>query len=85
GTASATSTVEVHIRHTYIGDLVVSLIAPDGSAYILHNKAGGSTDNIDRTYTVNLASENRNGTWTLRVQDTATQDVGTLDTWTLTL
>ncbi|MGI5500535.1 S8 family peptidase [Lentzea sp. CA-135723] len=85
GTASASSKVEVHIKHTYKGDLVVDLVAPDGSVYNLHNRAGGSADNIDQTYTVNLSSENRNGTWTLRVRDAATADVGTIDTWTLTL
>ncbi|MGQ0842079.1 S8 family peptidase, partial [Actinokineospora sp.] len=41
GNASATSTVEVHIIHTYKGDLVVNLVAPDGSLYLLHNRAGG--------------------------------------------
>ncbi|MGH3738771.1 MAG: proprotein convertase P-domain-containing protein [Micromonosporaceae bacterium] len=85
GNASATSTVEVHLRHTYIGDLVVALVAPDGTVYTLHNRAGGSADNIDKTYTVNLSGEARNGTWTLRVTDAASQDTGTLDTWTLTL
>jgi subtilisin family serine protease len=85
GTASATSQVEVHIKHTYKGDLVVDLVAPDGSVYNLHNRAGGSADNIDQTYTTNLSSETRNGTWTLRVRDAATADVGTIDTWTLTL
>ncbi|WP_455359679.1 M14 family zinc carboxypeptidase [Streptomyces sp. SYSU K21746] len=85
GTASSSSTAEVHIKHTYIGDLVVKLIAPDGSAYTLHNKAGSGADNIDQTYTVNLSSETRNGTWKLSVQDTAAQDTGTIDTWTLKL
>jgi len=85
GNASASSTVEVHIVHTFIGDLVVTLVAPDGSAYTLHNRAGGSADNINTTYTVNLSSEARNGTWTLRVQDAATADVGRIDSWTLTL
>ncbi len=85
GNASATSTVEVHIIHTYIGDLVVSLIAPDGTAYVLHNRAGGSADNINNTFTTNLSTEVRNGTWTLRVQDAATADTGRIDTWTLTL
>ncbi|GLW35898.1 M4 family metallopeptidase [Actinoplanes regularis] len=84
-TPSATSTVEVHIVHTYIGDLVVSLIAPDGSAYVLHNRAGGGTDNIDQTYTVNLSGETARGTWTLRVQDAATIDTGRIDSWTLSL
>ncbi|MDA0158740.1 proprotein convertase P-domain-containing protein [Solirubrobacter ginsenosidimutans] len=85
GNASATATVEVHIVHTYIGDLVVSLIAPDGSTYLLHNRAGGSADNIDQTYTVNLSSEPANGTWKLRVQDAAAADVGRVDSWTVNL
>jgi Subtilase family/Proprotein convertase P-domain len=85
GNASATSTVEVHIVHTYQGDLVVSLIAPDGTSYVLHNRTGGGTDNIDRTYTVNLQSEGRNGLWRLRVQDAAFVDTGFINSWTLTL
>ena len=84
-TASATSTVDVHIVHTYIGDLVVTLIAPDGVSYVLHNRAGGGTDNINQTYTVNLAGNPPNGTWTLRVQDAATIDTGYIDSWTLSL
>ncbi|GAA1645801.1 M4 family metallopeptidase [Actinoplanes couchii] len=84
--ASATSTVEIHIVHTYIGDLVVSLVAPDGSVYQLRSRTGGSTDNIDTTYTVNLSSETApNGTWNLRVQDAASSDTGYINSWTLTL
>jgi len=75
----------VHITHTYKGDLVVTLVAPDASTYVLHNRTGGSTDNIDTTYTVNLSTETRNGTWVLRVQDAASGDTGTLTRWTLTL
>ncbi|WP_184840575.1 trypsin-like serine protease [Allocatelliglobosispora scoriae] len=85
GNASATSTVEVHIVHTYKGDLIVSLVAPDGSTYVLANRTGGSADNIDTTYTVNLSSEARNGTWRLKVQDAATADTGYINSWTLTL
>jgi aminopeptidase S len=85
GNASATATVEVHIVHTYIGDLVVSLLAPDGSTYLLHNRAGGSADNIDQTYTVNVSTESANGTWKLRVQDAAAADVGRIDSWTIHL
>jgi aminopeptidase S len=85
GNASATATVEAHIVHTYVGDLHVTLIAPDGSTYLLHNRAGGSADNIDRTYTVDLSSEPANGTWKLRVQDAAAADVGRIDSWTIDL
>jgi subtilisin-like proprotein convertase family protein len=83
--ASATSSVNVTIIHTYKGDLVVDVVAPDGSVYNLHNRSGGSTDNIIQTYTVNLSSEAANGTWTLRVRDAASLDTGRIDTWTLTL
>ena len=83
--ASATSSVNVTIIHTYKGDLVVDVVAPDGSVYNLHNRSGGSTDNIIQTYTVNLSTEAANGTWTLRVRDAASLDTGRIDTWTLTL
>ena len=83
--ASATSSVPVTIYHTYKGDLVVDLVAPDGSVYNLSNRSGGSTDNIIQTFTVNLSSEAANGTWTLRVRDAATLDTGRIDTWSLTL
>jgi subtilisin-like proprotein convertase family protein len=85
GNAGPSATVEVHIVHTYIGDLVVDLVAPDGSVYNLHNRAGGSADNINQTYTVNLAAEATNGTWNLRVRDAASADVGYIDSWTLDL
>ncbi|GIJ49530.1 hypothetical protein Val02_64160 [Virgisporangium aliadipatigenens] len=83
--ASAGSTAEVHIVHTYRGDLVVSLIAPDGSVYTLLNRSGGSADNVDQTFTVNLAGEQADGTWNLRVQDAASLDTGYINSWTLTL
>lgn len=56
--ASASSTVAVNIRHTYRGDLVIDLLAPDGSSYRLKNSNGlDSADNVITTYTVNLSSE----------------------------
>jgi subtilisin-like proprotein convertase family protein len=84
GNAPATLKVGVNITHTYIGDLVVTLVAPDGSLYVLHNRAGGSADNIVTTFTVNASSEVANGTWKLRVSDQANLDVGTLNSWSLT-
>ncbi|MCZ7433451.1 M14 family zinc carboxypeptidase [Streptomyces sp. WMMC1477] len=86
GTASSTSTVEVHVEHTWRGDLVVDLIAPDGSTYPLKSASGSdSADDIHQTYTVDLSGEARDGTWKLRLQDTARYDTGYLDTWTLSL
>ncbi|PWK82936.1 subtilisin family serine protease [Lentzea atacamensis] len=83
GNASATATVKVSITHTYKGDLVVDLVAPDGTVVNLHNRSGGSADNINETYTKNLSGEAANGTWTLRVRDAAFLDSGTLNNWTL--
>jgi subtilisin family serine protease len=83
GNASATSTIKVSITHTYKGDLVVDLVAPDGTVVNLHNRTGGSADNINETYTKNLSGEAANGTWTLRVRDAAFLDTGTLNNWTL--
>ncbi|MFD0726502.1 S8 family serine peptidase [Lysobacter brunescens] len=84
GNASATTQVKVKILHTYIGELKVDLVAPDGSVYVLHNRSGGSADNIDQTYTVNLSGEALNGMWTLRVNDNAWGDTGRLDSWSIT-
>ncbi|MEV4194808.1 S8 family peptidase [Streptomyces toxytricini] len=84
GNAPAALQVGVDIKHTYIGDLKVDLVAPDGSVYTLHNRAGSSTDNINQTYTVNASSEVANGTWKLRINDNAGGDTGYLDAWKLT-
>jgi len=85
GNASSSSTVPVNIVHTYPGDLVVALVAPDGSVYTLLNRSGGSADNVNQTFTVNLSSEAKNGTWRLRVQDAATADTGYINSWTLNI
>lgn len=85
GFASATATVHVNITHTYIGDLIIKLIAPSGNAYILHNRAGGSADNIDKTYTVNMSNEPKAGLWRLAITDAAAQDTGQLNSVTFNL
>ncbi|WP_291415018.1 S8 family peptidase [Actinophytocola sp.] len=85
GAASTASTVAVDITHTYRGDLVIDLIAPDGSAYRLKDAGWDSGDNVNETYPVNLGSEAANGTWTLSVQDVYSADTGTLNGWTLDL
>ncbi|MFD7975570.1 S8 family serine peptidase [Streptomyces sp. NPDC059071] len=85
GNAPATLKVGVDIKHTYRGDLVLSLVAPDGTVYPLEDFANSdSTDNVLKTYTVNASAETANGTWKLRVQDIASQDTGRIDAWNLT-
>ncbi|MEI2431025.1 S8 family serine peptidase [Lysobacter yananisis] len=84
GNAPSNAQVAVNIVHSYKGDLIVDLVAPDGSVYNLHNRTGSSTDNINQTFTVNLSSEALNGTWKLRAADRAAQDVGRIDSWSVT-
>jgi subtilisin family serine protease len=86
GKGARKSKVDIHVRHPFRGDLVVDLIAPDGTVYRI--KRGNSRDNspdIHGVSTVNLSSENRNGVWKLRVRDTFRSDTGYIDSWTITL
>ncbi|MPY41768.1 S8 family serine peptidase, partial [Streptomyces phyllanthi] len=85
GNAPSTLQVGVDITHTYRGDLVIDLVAPDGSTYRLKSSSSSdSADNVNTTYTVNASSEIANGTWKLRVQDVAAQDTGRINSWKLT-
>ncbi|WP_327033393.1 S8 family serine peptidase [Micromonospora ureilytica] len=84
--ASSASTVAVNIVHTYRGDLVIDLLAPDGSSYRLKNSStSDSTDNVNATYTVNVSGEAADGIWRLQVRDTYSADTGYINTWTLTV
>ncbi|MFJ5731714.1 S8 family peptidase [Streptomyces paradoxus] len=85
GNAPAALKVGVDVKHTYRGDLVLSLVAPDGSVYSLEDFADGdSADDVVKTYTVDASSETASGTWKLRVRDIASQDTGRIDAWNLT-
>ncbi|MEU1212923.1 M4 family metallopeptidase [Streptomyces sp. NPDC005790] len=85
GNAPNDLSVAVNISHTYRGDLVLDLVAPDGTAYRLKNSSSSdSADNVVATYTVNASSEVANGTWNLRVQDAYSGDTGTFNSVKLT-
>ncbi|MEU6624194.1 proprotein convertase P-domain-containing protein, partial [Streptomyces litmocidini] len=85
GNAPATLKVAVDIKHTWRGDLVVDLVAPDGTVRNLKTSSSSdSADNVQATYTVDASSEVANGTWKLQVRDVATGDTGYIDSWSLT-
>jgi subtilisin-like proprotein convertase family protein len=82
--------VRVDITHTFQGDLEVSLIGPDNTTVLLHNRTGGSADNIQTVYADLTAPAQSlsaftgkaiNGAWKLRVRDLAAVDTGTLNFW----
>jgi extracellular elastinolytic metalloproteinase len=90
GGVVTTASVHVKISHSYQGDLEVRLRAPDGPVTVLHNRSGGSSDDIDETWTseddlASLIGRGVAGDWTLEVVDRARFDTGTLDQWTLEL
>ncbi|MCW5755110.1 MAG: proprotein convertase P-domain-containing protein [Phycisphaeraceae bacterium] len=87
--------VEINITHTYRGDLIVELTSPMGTTVRLHNRTGGSADDIVGTYDDSsfppdgpgmLADFNGQmaaGVWRLMVSDNASADQGTLNAWAL--
>ncbi|WP_308296287.1 S8 family serine peptidase [Streptomyces sp. ISL-96] len=85
GNAPAALKVDVDIKHTWRGDLVVDLVAPDGTVRNLKpSSSSDSADNVLATYTVDASSEVANGTWRLQVRDVASGDTGYIDSWSLT-
>ncbi len=86
--------VSVDIKHSYRGDLKISLIPPSGDTVILHDRvaANDEGDNIKQSYDEESVPELKallgqpiKGNWILVVQDLASEDVGTLNGWELTL
>ncbi|HYR27776.1 MAG TPA: S8 family serine peptidase, partial [Thermoanaerobaculia bacterium] len=80
--------IQVDIRHTYIGDLRVDLVAPDGTAVALHSNSGGSARDLVRTFAVAdtpalqpLTGRPVAGRWELRVRDSFRLDVGRINSW----
>ncbi len=47
-----TVTVDLHIAHPHIGDLLVQLECPNGQIVILHNHKGGRKKNINAAYRI---------------------------------
>lgn len=76
--------VTVAITHTYIGDLKVTLTHGTDTVTI-HANTGGSQDNLSvmQFAMPALTGKALGGSWTLKVVDSANQDVGTLASWGL--
>jgi subtilisin-like proprotein convertase family protein len=90
----AISDVEVYVNltHTYIGDLIVAITSPDGTTVRLHNRTGGSANDIigwyDSQLTVDgpgeladFVGEGAAGDWQIWVSDNAGVDTGVLHDW----
>lgn len=83
-------TVNVEIAHTYIGDLHVELVSPSGQSVTLHDRSGGSTNDLRRSFDPQsnpgletLIGQPIQGDWMLRVRDLAFADEGKLEKWSI--
>ncbi len=86
----STVKVDVDITHTYIGDLRVTLVSPTGTSVVLHDRSGGSTNDLLARFDTStvpglsvLADQPVSGDWVLQVQDLANADRGRLKRWSL--
>ena len=80
--------VAIDLTHTYIGDLTLQLISPQNDSFLLHNRIGGSADNIIKSYSIgntpilaDLRGKSIEGNWLLKITDHANVDVGKLNYW----
>jgi subtilisin family serine protease/subtilisin-like proprotein convertase family protein len=81
---AVSATVNVHINHGYIGDLVVTLIAPNGSRKVLHERTG-TGEILVKNYEVTLDNTGISGAWKLEVKDQDTEKTGTLVSWGMSI
>ncbi len=86
--------IDIDLKHTYVGDLQVVLVAPTGDEVTLHKRGGRSRDDIVGTYGADLKAHDDlkslvgkeiKGDWQLKIVDMAGQDVGSLKSWALNL
>jgi subtilisin-like proprotein convertase family protein len=88
--------IELDLSHTYIGDLIVEVTSPEGTTVRLHDRSGGSDDDMHMYYDeqggdmpsgpgslADWEGEIVTGTWTMSVSDNAGADTGSLDHWAL--
>ncbi len=80
---AASLKLELDITHTWVGDLTVTL-SHDGIDEVLWSREGGSDDNIQQTFQLHaFDGKSIKGTWTLKVVDSASRDLGTINSWAL--
>ncbi|WTY54229.1 proprotein convertase P-domain-containing protein [Micromonospora sp. NBC_01412] len=73
--------VQAKITHPKPVQLVVTLVAPDGTAYPLHDRKPA----LPAVFLVDATAEAAIGTWKLRVEDTVAGDAGAIESWGLAL
>ncbi len=84
--------IDLNISHAKAGDLVVTLISPDGTNSVLINHvSNGAFTSIYGVQGIDFQTssnahwgEGSLGTWTLKIEDTISGNAGTLNSWNMT-
>jgi subtilisin-like proprotein convertase family protein len=89
-------TVDADISHFAIGQLVITLTNPAGTVVTLHNRTGGTSDDLVGNWPATLFvdgpgglddfnGETAAGAWSIQVSDQQFGALGTLNSWSLNL
>ena len=74
----------VDISHTYRGDLIVSLLRDGANEVVVWDREGAGADDLRKTFSIDdFNGADASARYTLRVVDTANQDVGVVNSWSL--
>jgi hypothetical protein len=78
------ASLDLDLSHTYRGDLRVQLVTPQGKVVTIHDRDGGSKNDVRGQFPLQLPpGTSAHGKWRLVISDHAARDVGTLNRWTL--
>ena len=69
--------LNVDIEHTWIGDINITVIHPDGTEVVVRDGEGGDADNlVDRIAIPDFFDKDAAGLYTVIIKDTASSDTG---------
>jgi len=78
--------VSLTILHSDLSDLLIQLISPNGTSYILHNRNLINDDKLEfkaKDITNHFYGENGDGVWTIKIKDLEENDLGQFVGWRL--
>lgn len=85
-TLVANARIKLDIQHTYVGDLTIDLVGPDGTSKVIFRGSGAGKDlHLDQDISPLLANLKGTGGWKLNVADGADDDSGQITGFQLTL
>lgn len=74
------------LSHRRKGDVRVVLTSPSGKSVVVHDRTGGSDDDVKGRFPLDAFKGDRSrGAWTLRIEDEVKGGFGKLNQWGLTL